>query len=261
MSEYSGAPPSGKDHHCVRDERRRHIQIYLDHLDLWADPDRGLNPSALAVYTCLIRHASWTTYECFPSLDLISKEMRISRPTVVKAVKALKAAGLIAVRKERVPGGFERSVYTLLDSPHVAPSGQERNLTEGERNLQARSKNIDQPGKESLPEQEPRERDASGDTKKNANDLPESGPAQQIVKAYCIAMQLPKPVNYGKTVGHAQKLADAGITPEEVPQIVEWLQGDDYWVSRGIDLGTVMTQAEKWRGTRRRAAKPRRHVV
>lgn len=262
MGDYSGAPPSGKDQHCVKDERRKHIQIYYDHLDLWAEADTGLNPSALAVYVCLVRHAGWSDHECFPSLDTIAKQMRMSRPTVVKAVKALKAAGLIAVRKQRVPGGFERSIYTLLDAPKPARSGQERNFTEGERNLQARSKNETGPGKESLLELEPRELEPIGEgQKKSAHDLPEHGPAQQIVKAYCLAMDIPRPVNYGKTVKHAQLLADAGITPDEVPQIVAWLQNDPYWAKRGIDLGTVMNSAEKWRGKQRSPQQKRRFVV
>lgn len=261
-SEYSGAPPTTKDQHCIRDERRKHVQVYYDHLDLWADRANGLNPSALAVYICLVRHASWDDrHQCFPSLDTIAEQMRLSRPTIVNALKALKAAGLISIRKERVPGGYERSVYTLLDKPPVAPSGQERNFTESEKNFQAWAKDFQKPGKESLPELEPIELDATRATKNSAHDLPENGPAQQIVKAYCVAMNLPKPVNYGKTVGHAQKLADAGITPDEVPQIVAWLQNDDFWVRRGIDLSTVMNQAEKWRGSQNRPQKKRRYVV
>lgn len=260
-SEYSGAPTGVQNQHCVRDERRWHAIVYYDHLDLWSDPKRDLNTSALAVYICLIRHAGWISNECFPSLDTIASEMRISRPTIVKAIKALTRNGLIAVRKVRVPGGYERSIYSLLDKPKPAPSGQSNGFTEGERNFQARSKNDAKPSKDSLPKLEPTEQDTSGDQKKSEIDLPENGPAQKIVKAYCIAMGISKPTNYGRAVGQAQMLADVGITPEEMPNLLKWLREDPFWTKKGVDLGTAVSAAEKWQGRKQQPADEEKLVL
>lgn len=245
MGDYSGAPPSGKDQHCVKDERRKHIQIYYDHLDLWADADTGLNPSALAVYVCLVRHAGWSDHECFPSLDTIAKQMRMSRPTVVKAVKALKAAGLIAVRKQRVPGGFERSIYTLLDAPKPARSGQERNFTEGERNLQARSKNETGPGKESLLELEPREQESKDVTEKKSSRT--LAPDERIVDVWAHECNGGRwPVRPATDRAHAKKLVAAGFDEDEARELIAWLRTQD-WRKSGITLGLMENQADNFR--------------
>ena len=97
-------------------------------------------------------------------------------------------------------------------------------------------------------------------TAPKAKPLPENGPAQQIVKAYCAAIGIERPVNYGKAVGQAKQLADAGITPMEIPQIVKWLQGQK-WVDGAVDLGLVLNQADKWQAVKNKPAPIRRHVV
>ena len=97
-------------------------------------------------------------------------------------------------------------------------------------------------------------------TAPKAKPLPENGPAQQIVKAYCAAIGIERPVNYGKAVGQAKQLADAGITPLEIPQIVKWLQGQK-WVDGAVDLGLVLNQADKWQAVKNKPAPIRRHVV
>lgn len=103
-------------------------------------------------------------------------------------------------------------------------------------------------------------RNIEGGRKPKAKPLPENGPAQQIVKAYCAAIGIERPVNYGKAVGQAKQLADAGITPLEIPQIVKWLQGQK-WVDGAVDLGLVLNQADKWQAVKNKPAPIRRHVV
>jgi hypothetical protein len=81
--------------------------------------------------------------------------------------------------------------------------------------------------------------------------LPENGPSQQIVKAFCDAIGIERPVNYSKSVGQAKQLAVAGITAEQIPDIVSWLR-DQKWVNGAIDLGLIVNQADKWQA----ASKP-----
>lgn len=80
-----------------------------------------------------------------------------------------------------------------------------------------------------------------------ARPLPTNGAAQQIVKAFCEAVGIPQPGNYSKAVGQAQQLVKAGLTPEQVPEIVGWLFSDSFWAAKGIDMGTVLSQYDKWR--------------
>lgn len=95
---------------------------------------------------------------------------------------------------------------------------------------------------------------------KEPKPLPENGPAQRIVKAYCEAVGIEKPVSYNKAVGQAQSLADGGITPDDIPRIVSWLRSQK-WVGGGIDLGLILSQAEKWQSARHQPEPPKRLVV
>lgn len=122
------------------------------------------------------------------------------------------------------------SLESGADAPHETPDGALRNIEGGRK------------------------------TAPKAKPLPENGPAQQIVKAYCDAIGVERPVNYGKAVGQAKQLADAGITPLDIPQIVKWLQGQK-WVDGAVDLGLVLNQADKWQAVKHKPAPIRRHVV
>jgi hypothetical protein len=87
--------------------------------------------------------------------------------------------------------------------------------------------------------------------------LPENGTAQQIVKAYCEAAGIEKPAAYAKAVGQAQQLANAGVTPEDIPDAVTWCAGQE-WLGGAVDLGTILSQADKWRAYRRQQQQPNR---
>lgn len=81
---------------------------------------------------------------------------------------------------------------------------------------------------------------------KHRKPLPEHGPAQQIVKAYCDAAGIEQPANYRQAVGQAQNLFNAGITPEDIPSLFavtkEWLTEPT--------LGALFSQIDKWRQRR-----------
>lgn len=76
--------------------------------------------------------------------------------------------------------------------------------------------------------------------------LPENGTAQQIVKAFCLVARIEQPANYKKTVGQAQMLARAGVTPEDIPALYEYVAG---W-AKGADLGLMLNQVDRWRSSR-----------
>lgn len=69
------------------------------------------------VYCGLSAHADNRTQEAFPSLEHLSKELHISRRTVIRSVQKLEAFEFIAV--ERVTGN--PNIYTLLAIPEKSP--------------------------------------------------------------------------------------------------------------------------------------------
>src|SRR3990167_9250564 len=70
-----------------------------------------------AVYVSLCRHSDSETQKCFPSIRLISEELSISKPTVIKYLKLFKKYKLIAVLKgnRNVKQQWQNNEYFLLD--------------------------------------------------------------------------------------------------------------------------------------------------
>lgn len=70
-----------------------------------------------AVYVSLCRHADNETQKCFPSLELISKELNISRPTIIKYIKLFEKYRLVEIikGKRNIKQQWLNNEYILLD--------------------------------------------------------------------------------------------------------------------------------------------------
>jgi hypothetical protein len=86
---------------------------------------------------------------------------------------------------------------------------------------------------------------------------PKRSDAQQIMDAFCVAVGIERLANYDKAGGQAKSLLKVGITADDIPAIVEWLR-PQAWVKDGFDLGTILSQADKWQTskTARKATGP-----
>lgn len=95
----------------VRDGRRPgHFWIDNEILD---DYGAKLGAHAMAVYMVLARYSN--NGVCFPATSTIGKDLNMSRPTVIKALQALKDAGLILIEERKMPvRGQTSNLYTLL---------------------------------------------------------------------------------------------------------------------------------------------------
>lgn len=95
----------------VRDGRRPgHFWIDNEVLD---DHGPTLGANAMAVYMVLARHSN--NGVCFPATATIAQELKLSRPTVIKSLQALKDAGLILIEERTIPvRGQTSNLYTLL---------------------------------------------------------------------------------------------------------------------------------------------------
>lgn len=70
-----------------------------------------------------------------------------------------------------------------------------------------------------------------------------------LVAAYCDATGIAEVTNKGKAAGQAKNLLSAGFTPDEIRAAVQWLSGES-WIAGAIDLGTILTHADKFRAQR-----------
>lgn len=86
-----------------------------------------LEPGDLLVYVTLKRHMNRETKECFPSLQLLSKECNYSVPTIRKSIALLVKTGYINVRKAgrkniynfNTYKNFEPFSYNFLDHTEI----------------------------------------------------------------------------------------------------------------------------------------------
>jgi hypothetical protein len=79
---------------------------------------RQLGPHGIAVYMALSVHADGELQTCFPSYQTIAREIGVSRPTVLKAIKLLLSLLLISKQAMQSPeGDAGPNLYTLLDIP------------------------------------------------------------------------------------------------------------------------------------------------
>lgn len=72
---------------------------------------------ATAVYNSLSRHANFYTQESFPSIEKISEQHNISKPSVIKGIKELEKWGIVKIIKEKDEKTKRQltNVYILAD--------------------------------------------------------------------------------------------------------------------------------------------------
>ena len=83
----------------------------------WASKVRGISPMQKLVLMLMADCHNGHTRECFPSIDTLAEDSCAGRRTVIRAIQALEAAGLISIRKQE--GKSNR--YDLHTSATVTP--------------------------------------------------------------------------------------------------------------------------------------------
>lgn len=112
---------------------------------------KTLGPSAFVVYLLLVRRCD-VDMCCFPSLNGISKDTGLSKPTVITAISKLEEAGLLTVERTLdSAGGPTRNHYNLMI---VDEKGVVKNLAYLVKKFNYPSKeNIPPPSKAVLPQE------------------------------------------------------------------------------------------------------------
>lgn len=102
-----------KDNIKIRD-RRNKGWFYLDN-EYLNGLGKHFGPIGISVYVSLCRHAN-SKQECYPSQDLIGKEIGVARITVAKYVKLLEKHNVINITKQKSKNNaFSNTLYILLD--------------------------------------------------------------------------------------------------------------------------------------------------
>ena len=108
-----------------KERSKRHVQLPND-----MTQKSDLEPNDLLVYVTLKRHMNKDSKECFPSLQLLSKECGFSIPTIRKSIALLTKSSYIKVRKEGRKNvynfnkykNFETFSYDFLDQEGAEPN-------------------------------------------------------------------------------------------------------------------------------------------
>jgi predicted transcriptional regulator len=91
---------------------------FWEYNDIFAS---SLSEHAMIVRLFLARCANRDSHEAWPSLNTIVKKCKISKPTVIKAIRELESRGWIHRRTVRKSNDeYENTVYYLEDPPAVA---------------------------------------------------------------------------------------------------------------------------------------------
>jgi hypothetical protein len=93
----------------VRDLRSKD-RYFIDYLFHDGGYLEALGVNGLGVYAVLARHAN-KRQTCFPSVTRISKQLKISRRTVIRIIKNLEMLHIVKVERE----SGEKNIYSLID--------------------------------------------------------------------------------------------------------------------------------------------------
>ena len=174
------------------------------------------------------------------------------------ALKALQAAGAIEIKRFGIPAKnwYRVSGEAITNAVSCGTSSADAPIKFGEfaelapRTRRSLKGTEEINGIESTTSSDvvaPRPPKRSGQP---AKPLPEHGPAQQVIAAYCRCAGIAKPANYGFAAKWAQNIVDAGVSPDEIPAlyafVAEW--------AKGVDLPLMFRQIDKWRASQHTAS-------
>lgn len=103
----------------IRDLRRKQFfQVDDEYLNGYA---KLCGIFATGVYISLCRHSDKRGI-CFPSIDLMSRELKVSRDSIMRGLKKLEEYKIIIkIKVQGTDGKFKRNVYNLLDKSQWKP--------------------------------------------------------------------------------------------------------------------------------------------
>lgn len=224
----------------------------------------------------LVALCEWANEDglCWPSHDSIAKRARVSRRQVIRLVQSLVGRGLVEVDERRQRSNTYRiRCDVAMSHGDVTPDGtsdkprsdtamahvtSDPDVTFGARDVTSSASHVTS----SAPDVtqlchpnnhiEPPERT----TTKN-HQVGARSETHQLVDAWAERRGF-APTNWGKASKLAKQLVDAGVTVGELMELYDWLEADSFWSEKGFDLGTAVSQLERFRQSKRTPRKSAR---
>lgn len=232
--------------------------------EVWRREVSGTEQQVLLV---LCDHANDSGSNCYPSVPLIAWKIGVSDRTVRRIIKDLEHRGVIGIYRQDGKANHYRINLDALEAkqpltqlchprhgvtPDTAMSGHPgHNSVTPTPDIAVSPEPPIEPStttsEEALPSNMVRVAPPIRSEKKA--ERPEHGPAQQIMAAFCDAIGIERLANYGVAAGQAKNLVKAGITADDIADMVQWVR-EQTWLKGGIDLATLYRHADKWRTDR-----------
>lgn len=237
----------------------KHVQFALDGVP-------GLNAGQRLT---LVSLGEWANDEgvCWPSHDTIAKRVGVGRRQVIRIIEQLEAMGVVErIERKQYSNKYQircdiavshlNQASDVTPVAHVTPKSDVTlgtpDVTSTTADVTSRASRCDIAMSPEPPIEPPKRT-----TTKNHQDraaapkpMPANGPVQELVKLW-YERAGGEPVNWGKAMGHGKALVAANVTASELMDLYDWLAADPWWQGKGFDLGTCVSQLEKFRQWKR----------
>lgn len=194
---------------------------------------------------------------CWPSIKSLATNADLGERHVSGELKALARDGYISIEEHagksnhyRVhsPKGMNHSSGVNQSASRTpVQGGDEPQFTTGDEPQATPPLNHSSPPLRLTPI-EPPDRTTKEPSKGARSEI------HQLVDAWAERRGFP-PANWSKASKIAKDLHRAGVTPVELLEIYDWLEADPFWADeKGFDLGTALSQVDKFRQSKRTPA-------
>lgn len=220
--------------------------------------------SVTQVYLFLCRWANNTTLQSSQPMRLIAQKCGISEDVARRAVRKLEAWGVMT--RDPGTGRGAKNVWILNDLPEEAPEYPDKTPPKQSKGGSEKSGGL--PPQQNRGPYQPREiRDTEVSVSQPEDDAPQQITDRELAddqKLIAVWSEMcnggAHPVKYDVARRKARVLVRAGFDEDETRELIEWLRKQS-WITGGITLNLMESQADSFRASKSGDSKVRRFVV
>ena len=205
-----------------------------------------------SILVAMADHARDDGTKVFPSVERIAWKTGYSVRQVHRIIANLKAMGVLVVVKTGKKGENTEYRIVLSKAPKKMPFNEWRNRSrEDDDNMTEENGTNDVPDDtDSVSPHgtptviQPSLSQPSGITP--GDDAASPSMTRRIMDAFLEATGLERFTHYGAAGSAAKKLADAGFTDDDIPDMVRWAMGDK-WLANNLTINNLASKADAYR--------------
>lgn len=207
-------------------DNRRHNFFIVDNE---AIDDYGLTPQEGWLYIVILRHINQQTGIAFPSIATLQRKTRMSRPTVIKYLKALQEKKLIEIESQQddETGGNKSNHYKAIPLVKEVNQGSQTDLLPLVKEVNPNNTNIEQDSIEQ--EKEHSEPVGSGEAesakperKRSAQQMALDAMIEAIAKSFRLDRDKVTHTQWNEFRKSGKELLQAGATPQDMEPLHGW---------------------------------------